>query len=185
MKKTYLLLLICGIVLRFTTQFIYPIFNVDEISLGNNIKHSSFIELLYPLKYGQSSPPLFLWLQKTIISISPFSFWINIKILSFVSSILGISLFYVFIKKNKYNVVFLLPFIILLFNPFTVGNSLTVKQYTFDLTGILFMLVYFKSKWFNKYNWYFFLITSEAPKKLTERLLKILPLKQASVINKV
>ena len=101
MKKTYLLLLICGIVLRFTTQFIYPIFNVDEISLGNNIKHSSFIELLYPLKYGQSSPPLFLWLQKTIISISPFSFWINIKILSFVSSILGISLFYVFIKKKK------------------------------------------------------------------------------------
>lgn len=157
MKNIYLFLLFSGIILRFITQFIYPTFNVDEISLGNNIKYSSFIELLYPLKYSQSSPPLFLWLQKLIIIISPLSFWINIKILSFISSVLGIILFYVFIKKNNFKAVFLLLYIILLFNPFNVGNSLTVKQYTLDLTGILFMLAYFKCQWFNKYNWVFFL----------------------------
>lgn len=160
MKRIYLLLLFIGIILRFILQFIYPVFNVDEISLGNNIKYSNFIELLHPLKFGQSSPPLYLWLQKIIITISPLSFWINIKILSFISSIVGIILFYLFIKKNDYKVIFLLLFTIFLFNPFNIGNSLTVKQYTFDLTGILFMLVYFKSRWFNRYNWVFFVVLS-------------------------
>ncbi len=86
MRKIFLILLLSGIILRFFTQFIFPIFNGDEISLGNNIKHSSFIELLYPLKYGQSSPPLFLLIQKLIVTISPLHFWINVKILSFISS---------------------------------------------------------------------------------------------------
>lgn len=158
MKKIYLILLIAGIILRFILQFVFPAFNVDEISLGNNIKYSSFIELLYPLKHYQSSPPFYLWLQKLIVQISPFCFWINIKLLSFISSILGVILFYVFIKKNDFKPIFLLPFIILLFNPFNISNSLTVKQYTIDLTGIIFLLVYFKSKWFDKYNWFFFLV---------------------------
>lgn len=156
MKKVFFILLIIGIVLRFVVHFLYPSFNVDEISLGNNIKHSSFIELLYPLKNFQSSPPLYLWIQKLIVSISPLSFWINIKILSFCSSILGIILFFFFIKKNNYNPVFLLMFVIILFNPFNIFNSLTVKQYTFDLTGILFLMLYFRTKLFNKYNWIFF-----------------------------
>jgi hypothetical protein len=158
MKKVYLFLLIVGILLRFTQQFIFPAFNVDEISLGNNLKYSGFIELLYPLKYSQSSPPLFLWLEKLIIQISPLSFWINIKVLSFISSILGILLFYIFIKRNNFKPIFLLLFIILLFNPFIINNSLTLKQYTIDLTGVIFLLVYFKSKTFEKYNWAFFLV---------------------------
>ncbi len=158
MKKVYLFLLIAGIVLRFVIQFVFPAFNGDEISLGNNIKYSGFIELLYPLNFSQSSPPLYLWLQRFIIQVFPFSFWINIKVLSFISSILGIILFYVFIKRNNFNSIFLLLFIILLFNPFIINNSLTVKQYTIDLTGIIFLLVYFKTKIFKKYNWVFFLI---------------------------
>jgi hypothetical protein len=158
MKKVFLLLLIIGIVLRFVVQFIFPSFNVDEISLGNNIKHSGFIELLHPLKSFQSAPPLYLWLQKLIITFSPLSFWINIKILSFFSSVAGIVLFYLFIKKNNFNTVFLIMFVILLFNPFNLYNSLTVKQYTLDLAGILFLTLYFKAKFFEKYNWIFFII---------------------------
>lgn len=158
MKQTYLFLLFSGIILRFIIQFIYPTFNGDEIALGNNIKHSNFIELLYPLKFNQSAPPLYLWIQKLIITISPLSFWINIKILSFISSTLGVLLFYLFIKKNNFNPIFLLLFVILLFNPFNIYNSLTVKQYTIDLTGILFLLLYFKSKGFQRFNWIFFVI---------------------------
>ena len=160
MKKVYLFLLILGIIVRFVIQFVFPAFNGDEISVGNNIKYSGFIELLYPLKFGQSAPPLFLWLQKIIIEILPFSFWINIKVLSFISSILGIILFYVFVKRNSFNPIFLLLFIILLFNPFIINNSLTVKQYTIDLTGIIFLTVWFKTKNFKKYNWAFFLFWS-------------------------
>ncbi|MCR4031199.1 MULTISPECIES: glycosyltransferase family 39 protein [Flavobacterium] len=158
MKKVFLILLISGIILRFVMQFVFPVFNVDEIALGNNIKHLSFVELLYPLDFYQSAPPLYLWLQKIFIQVFPFSFWINIKILSFISSVLGVILFYVFIKRNNYAPIFLLLFIILLFNPFIVYNSITVKQYTIDLTGVIFLLVYFKSKIFKKYNWCFFLI---------------------------
>nr|WP_294785953.1 hypothetical protein [uncultured Flavobacterium sp.] len=158
MKKIYLVLLISGIILRFVIQFVFPAFNVDEISLGNNIKYSGFIELLYPLDSAQSAPPLYLWLQRFIVQVFPFSFWINIKILSFLSSVLGLLLFYIFIKRNSYDRLFLLLFIILLFNPFIVCNSLTVKQYTIDLTGIIFLVVYFKTENFKKYSWVFFLI---------------------------
>lgn len=158
MKKVYLFLLISGIALRVVIQFVFPAFNTDEIALGNNIKYSGFVELLYPLKFNQSAPPLYLWLQRFIVQFFPFSFWINIKILSFVSSILGIVLFYIFIKRNNFNLLFVLLFIVLLFNPFIINNSLTVKQYTIDLTGIIFLLVYFKSEKFKKYNWVFFLI---------------------------
>ena len=158
MRKVFVMLLFSGIILRFIIQFIFPVFNGDEIALGNNIKYSNFIELLYPLKHAQSSPPLYLLLQKLIITISPLHFWINIKILSFISSVLGILFFYILIKKNKFKIIFLLPFIILLFNPFNISNSLTLKQYTIDLTGIIIMLVYFKTNWFIKYNWIFFMI---------------------------
>ena len=158
MRKVFLALLFSGIILRFFIQFVFPVFNGDEIALGNNIKHSNFIELLHPLKYAQSSPPLYLLLQKLIITISPLHFWINIKILSFISSVLGILFFYIFIKKNNFKLIFLLPYIILLFNPFNISNSLTLKQYTIDLTGVIIMLVYFKSNWFKKYNWLIFMI---------------------------
>jgi hypothetical protein len=156
-KKVFLLLLIIGIVLRFVVQYIFPSFNGDEIALGYNIKKSGFIELLYPLKYNQSAPPLFLWFQKLIITISPLFFWISIKILSFVSSVTGIILFYLFIKKYNFNIVFLLMFVIFLFNPFNIYHSLTAKQYTLELTGILFLILYFKSSFFKKYNWIIFL----------------------------
>lgn len=160
MRKVYFLLLIAGIALRITLQFFYPSFSVDEISLGNNIKYSNYIELLYPLKFGQSSPPLFLWIQKLIVLISPFSFWINIKIFSLFSSIIGLIVFYLFIRKYEFRKLFLLLFIILHFNPFIVSNSLAVKQYTIDLTGIILLIYLFKSKWFIRYNWIFFLVWS-------------------------
>ena len=160
MKKIFLILLFAGVVFRFIVQFSFPIFNVDEISLGNNIKHLSFIQLLYPLKFSQSSPPLFLWLQKIIISISPLYFWISIKIGSFIFSVFGIVLFFIFVKRYNYNYLFLLPFIIILFNPFIISNSLALKQYTVDLSGIIFLFVYFDKLWFKKYNWVFFIFWS-------------------------
>jgi len=158
MKKIYLLLLFAGIVLRFLFHFIFPTFNGDEIALGNNIKYSNYIELLYPLKFGQSSPPLYLLLQKFIISFSPFSFWISIKILSFISSVTGVIFFYLLMRKYQFKIAFLILFIIILFNPFIVSNSLTVKQYTIDLTGIILLIFFYKSNWFLRYGWIFFMI---------------------------
>ena len=160
MKKTFIILAILGVVFRFYVQFISPYFNVDEISLGSNIKENTFLELLFPMERGQSAPPLFLLLEKFIISFFPFSFWVNIKLLSFFSSIFIVLLLYRFVEKYNFSKELLIMFVIVLFNPFFLTNTLTVKQYTFDLLGILFLINYFNHKWFLKYNIIFFFIWS-------------------------
>lgn len=158
MKFHFILLLIIGIILRFFLQFIFPAFNVDEIALGNNIKNANFIELLYPLQHGQSSPPLYLWLQKAIISISPFKFWISVKLLSFTSSVVTIFYFFKFAKKNGFRKEIFVIFTILIFNPYIIYNSLTLKQYTIDLLGVMLLVYYYEYRWFKKNNYIFFII---------------------------
>jgi hypothetical protein len=158
-KKILYLVLVVGVILRLVFQFVSPAFNADEISLGNNIKHLSFIELLYPLNDYQSAPPLYLWLQKLIVVSLPFSFWIKIKLLNVFSSIVGLLFFYRFLTKEEHyrNItVFLLS--IFVFNPFIIYNALNVKQYGFDLLGILLLLYLYKGSSFKKYSWIFFSI---------------------------
>lgn len=158
MKKLLFVLLLVGVVLRVIFHFIQPTFNIDEIDLGNNIKELSFVELLYPLKSFQSAPPLYLWIQKLIVSVLPFSFWFNIKILSFITSISSIYIFYVLLNKvSRNNSITVLLFAIFIFNPFILYNSLTVKQYGFDLVGVLLLLNFYRNQWFKKYNWIYFL----------------------------
>jgi len=155
MKKQLIIMFIVGFFIRFYFQFLEPSFNVDEISLGNNLKELTFRELFYPLKYGQSSPPLYLLLQKFIIVFFPFPFWVKIKILNFICSILTLLVFYKFLKKTL-NPLVILMFAILVFNPFILYNSLTVKQYGFDLLGVLFLITFNSNITFKKYNWIFF-----------------------------
>lgn len=156
-KKVLIVLFIIGIVIRLYFQFLEPTFNVDEISLGRNIKELSFHKLLYPLNYGQSAPPLYLLLQKLIIVSFPFAFWIKIKILNFACSILTLFIFYKFLSKNTSHVSILM-FSILIFNPFIINNSLTVKQYSFDLLGIILMITYCNNTYFKKNIWIFFTV---------------------------
>lgn len=155
MKIWLIIVMILGIVIRFYFHFLEPTFNVDEIALGTNLKELTFKELLYPLNYGQSSPPLYLLLQKTIIVVFPLAFWIKIKILNFICAILTLFLFYKFLIKTK-NPIAILMFAMLVFNPFLIYNSLTVKQYGFDLLGVLFLINYSNHVAFKKYNWIFF-----------------------------
>lgn len=155
MKKQLILLFFIGFFIRFYFQFLEPSFNVDEISLGNNLKELTFKELLKPLKYGQSSPPLYLFLQKLILSIFPFAFWIKIKTLNFVCSILILFFFYKFLKRTL-NPIVILVYAILVFNPFIIYNSLTIKQYGFDLLGVLILITFYNNVTFKKYSWIFF-----------------------------
>lgn len=160
MKKIFILALLIGIVFRFYLQFLCPAFNVDEISLGNNIKNLNFLELLYPLSYGQSCPPLYLWIQKMIILISPFDLWISFKILSFTSSCLILLYFFKFAQKYNFSKDFILIFLILIFNPYIVYNSLTLKQYSIDLLGVIILVYSYDNKFFKKNIYIFFLIWS-------------------------
>ena len=139
MKNFLKLLVLIGIAIRLVLQFFYPCFNVDEMALGSNIVSKSFAQLLYPLDCYQSAPPLFLCTQKLFITYLPFPFWINIKVLSFLVSAASVFLFYKLVaKKNDFLSVLLL--VLFVFNPYLIYNSLTVKQYTFDLLGVLMVL---------------------------------------------
>ena len=158
MKKILFIIMILGIALRFTLQFVFPSFNVDEISLASNF-YKTYYQLLFPLDNLQSSPPLYLWTQKTIISFFPFSFWVNVKILSFISSSLGLYFFYrLILKSDIYLAIFMM--VLFTFNPYIIYNSLTVKQYTIDLLGILILLNFYKDYYFLKFNAIFFCIWS-------------------------
>ena len=151
------LLVFFGIAIRFVLQFFVPCFNVDEMALGSNIFNKSFTQLLYPLDCYQSAPPLFLWTQKLFITYLPFPFWINIKVLSFFVSATSVFLFYKLVaKKNDFLSVLLL--VLFVFNPYLIYNSLTVKQYTFDLLGVLIVLNFYQNRFFLKYCAVFFAI---------------------------
>ncbi|RIA10253.1 hypothetical protein OE09_2108 [Flavobacteriaceae bacterium MAR_2010_72] len=158
MTKTIVyFILIIGIILRLIFQFVNPAFNIDEIALGDNIKKLSFIDLLYPLDHYQSAPPLYLWLQKILVVTLPFSFWIKIKLLNLLASIIGLYLFFRLLTKvSKYQIVAVLALGIFAFNPFIIYNALNVKQYGFDLLGVLTLLNLYHLPRFKTYNWVFF-----------------------------
>jgi hypothetical protein len=142
-NKFYFVLLIIAIAVRFIFQFIYPTFNTDEISLGENIFNRSFTELLFPLDNFQSSPPLFLLIQKLFIYL-PIPGWIAIKLCGFFVSVASCVLVIPISRRMFTNIPLQLIFISLIFfNPFIVYNSITVKQYGFDLLFVLLLMMSF------------------------------------------
>lgn len=134
----------CGIAIRYYLQFLSWSFNVDEINLGINIVQKSFYELLFPLDRGQSAPPLFLILEKVFFYLGKPEF--SLKVLPFISSCLSLFLFYNIIKYKKQSL-YLIALGFLCFSPFIISNSLTLKQYSLDLSLLLlgFILTYKKS----------------------------------------
>ena len=133
-----------GIAIRYHLQFVSWSYNVDELNLGINIVQKSFYELLFPLDRGQSAPPLFLILEKVFFYFGKPNY--SLKILPFISSCLSLFLFYKIIKDRKQSL-YLLALGFLCFSPFTISNSLALKQYSLDLSLLLlgFILTYKKS----------------------------------------
>jgi hypothetical protein len=142
MKKSIrILLFILGSGVLAYYQFFVPSFSGDEIALGSNLKIKSIWELFYPLDTFQSAPPLYLFIQKIFLIVLPMPFWINIKILSYLVGVL-ILWFAIRIAANKYSEWGYLSYLwIVLFvsNAYVVHNVLTVKQYGFDLLGVLIL----------------------------------------------
>jgi hypothetical protein len=142
LSNLYIFLFIISIFLRYFLQFQIPAFNVDEVNLGFNIIDKSYFDLLKPLEFYQSAPPGFLIIIKFITEINLFPQWVNLKLFSFIVSCFIAYIPLVIIKQNKYGIEYLIPYVILLFNPFIIYNSLTLKQYGIDLLGT-FIFIYF------------------------------------------
>ena len=149
-KLLTIIILIIGIVLRIVYQFIFISYNVDEVNLASNIVNSGYWELLYPLKNGQSAPPLFLVIQKFTSQFGDY-LW-SFKVLSFLSSTIALVFIFTWIKEHKYHLFWILGFFLFSVSPFVIYNSLTLKQYTFDLSiGLLLCWLLLRAKKPNNY----------------------------------
>ena len=98
-------------------------------------------DLFYPFQSIQSAPPLFLFLEKFISEIA--KPYISLKILSFLSSCTSIFLFNRILKNSFRPAIHIILLALFCFNPFILSNSLTLKQYSLDLTLGLVAINYF------------------------------------------
>lgn len=136
-------LLLFGVLIRFYYQFVEWSFNGDEVDLGLEIINHSFKNILYPFKSRQSAPPLFLLAEKLISETGrPY---ISLKIITFFSSCASLFLFNRILKNYLPFYLQLMLLAIFCFNPFIIGNSLTLKQYSLDLMLGLVAVNYFLS----------------------------------------
>jgi hypothetical protein len=134
-------ILFLGLLLRIYFQIVGWPYSGDEINLGLDILNHSYQDLFKPFHSRQSAPPLFLLLEKIISGIT--KPYISLKILSLLSSCASIFLFNRILKKSFRPVIYLILLAIFCFNPFILVNSLTLKQYTLDLTMGLIAVNYF------------------------------------------
>ena len=144
LKIFSMLIVSIGIVYRFYLQFIDWSFNEDEVSLGLDILKHNYFELLKPFDSFQSAPPLFLVLQKLISNVGPS--YVSLKILSFSSSSVALIYFQKLIERSGISIITIALLLIFTFNPFVLYHSLTLKQYTFDLTFGLLAVYYFEKR---------------------------------------
>ena len=148
-----------GVALRIVKQFVFPAFNMDELKLGNNIVARDALSLIRPLDFEQSSPPLFLLLEKLAVSMPSVPDWIGLKTVSFVSSVLSLLLFARLLKPFQL-LTAAVALSLFALNPYFIYNSLTVKQYTIDLLGVLLLVNYFRNERFRKWMPLFFMVWS-------------------------
>lgn len=139
-----LVIIFIGILYRFYYQFIDWTYNRDAVLLGSDILNHGFPDLITPFESFQSAPPLFLILQKLISNIGPH--YISLKIISFLSSVISIIVFKKIIEKSKISIFSICLLLIFTFNPFILYHSLTLKQYTLDLSLSLIAIYYFPNQ---------------------------------------
>lgn len=143
LRKLVTFLLALGIGIRFYCTFIGFTFNVDEISITQNVISSDYQSLLKPLQQMQSAPPLFLFCLKFIYQINPFSPWIAFKVIPFICSVLSLFLFaQLALQKRDYTTTIVLGIALFALNPYIIYNSLLTKQYCIDLLYILLLANY-------------------------------------------
>ena len=160
------LAIICtGIYLR-TALYIQQVpFWQDEINLSVNIVDRNLSDVFLPLIADQKAPPLFLLLTMIITKIKGISF-LSLRFIPYLSGIISIPLFYIFLKRNLTSKFAIFVGLYLFsINPILTYYSAEFKPYSFAV--LVCILLFLSCKYINLKNLSF-------PKILLYTLISIL-----------
>lgn len=132
-------LIIFGIAICFTQYFYNRSLWLDEAFIANNIMSRNFLDLLFPLDYGQVAPVLFLLFTKLFSLIIPNS-ELGLRVFPLLSYLFSIIIFYKICKllfKNKISITFCLSLFV--FNYALIYYSSESKQYMSDVFVLLLL----------------------------------------------
>lgn len=107
-------------------------FFLDELNLARNIAELSYLDLLFPLKYEQYAPPLFLQLVKGSADIFGYT-ECGLRLIPLFASLISMVLFYLLLKRVFKNWQLLYPLILLIFNFYCYQQGMALKQYSLDI----------------------------------------------------
>lgn len=115
----------------------------DETSLAYNILTRNFLQLLLPLNFYQSAPPIFLWLAKFSTSFSNIPIELSLRFIPFIFSIISIFVFYKLSTKiftNKFAII--LSNFLFCINFQLIYYAQEFKQYSTDVLIIILLILY-------------------------------------------
>jgi hypothetical protein len=133
----FLALGVLGRAVRYFARF--PLWE-DECFVCVSFFRRGYLELLKPLEYHQVGPHLWLWLQKTAVSLFGFN-ELSLRLFAFVSSVLSLFLFYHLVRRLVAG-----PARVICIAFFAVGYpclryAAEAKLYPFDLFTSLLLVV--------------------------------------------
>jgi len=135
-NKLLMIFVAVGIAARLVRYLLrFPLWD-DEAFLAVNIDGRSYTNLLKPLDYFQVAPPLFLWVESTIVKIFGFSEY-ALRIFPLVSSIAALLLFVIVARHLMQGVPLLLATAIFAVSYYPIRFGAEVKPYSFDLLASL------------------------------------------------
>lgn len=128
-----------GIVLRLAWFQYQPAFNHDEACLGVNLLTRGYLGLLKPLDFNQTSPPLFLFATKFLISTLGHAEWV-FRLIPLVGSIATLILVFLLAKRLLGSAVAVVSIALAAICPLALSYSNVFKPYSSDPLGSAILL---------------------------------------------
>jgi hypothetical protein len=135
-----LLILLLGIILRFTYYFQDYDLIIDEANIARNLSERNFWQLCLPLNYEQYAPPVFLWIEKLFSLVFGFSEK-ALRLYPLLCGVAALGVFYKIVNHLLPKLVLWYPLAMMATGTLYVKFSAEVKQYMPD-TLIALLLVW-------------------------------------------
>ena len=118
-------------------MFNFPVTG-EEAFLLNNTLHLNYQQLLGPLANGQTAPPVYAWLQRAMLQISPHEQWARLP--SLLAGLAGLGLFWILARAMLCRVTSLGATALFAVTYVPLFYSVRAKQYSFEMLICLLIL---------------------------------------------